>query len=377
VIDRTVSVLGEHEARAGDAARLRGELRDHVEELRVLRGVVFRERFNFGTQTDNERPMYDVIDDLVAELCAEVAEEPHEDDRGGSTGLPPLIRDLLSPKFRDATRGESLPNLRMLLRDINRVYLEKLKADAADDRDGSERQPMPEFLYDHFTNRYGLRPVAEQHLVNFVFALNKHEAEDTTVETFNRFLDRHPTTLCDMFLAGLRLARESKHGAMVADTDGHGTLLTSQRAVAVARVLFDGYARDQLRTVEAAVAARCRVSGPELLKKHAGLRKQDMVPTLTFLEIVVDEFYAEHRRARERLARFFDDADRDGNGALEFDEFRELVERVNAAVPARRAARLFRERCAKTGSQGLSRRQFITFGPAIGLGVAWKTAQWK
>ena len=58
--------------------------------------------------------------------------------------------------------------LRSVYKMVNQVYADKLKADAADDRDNNPRQSMPEYLYDWFISKHGIRVVAEGNLVSLV-----------------------------------------------------------------------------------------------------------------------------------------------------------------------------------------------------------------
>jgi hypothetical protein len=356
------------EERSQAHAELAGRNQKLEEELRVLRGVVYKQRFNFGVQTDDESAYYAVIDELVDECIFEVAMEPHELDKGHTTGMPPLIVELLSERYRDAEDGEIVP-VRSVYKMINQVYQDKLKADAADDRDNNPRQGMPEYLYDWFMTKHGIRVVAEGNLVSLIFSLNKYENEHPALETFNRFLDRHPKKVCDFFLATMRLAQAARTGMLFPDIEGHGPIITYSRAVSVARQVFAGLQKEAMYRLEGQIEARCTFPNDALMKKNNGLQKTKILPLLVFLDCVVAEWYAEHQRARDRLARLFDEFDRDRSGTLGVDEFTEMVKTLG--IDIRRPLQLFREKTRSGVTQTMSRATWITFGPEAGIAFSF------
>lgn len=362
---RLLEAIEERSQAHADLSQLNRKMDD---ELRVLRGVVYKQRFNFGVQTDDESAYYAFIDQLVDECIFEVAMEPHELDRGHSTGIPPLIVELLSDRYRDAVDGEIVP-VRSVYKMINQVYQDKIKADAADDRDNNPRQGMPEYLYDWFTTKHGIRVVAEGNLVSLVFSLNRYENEHPAIETFNRFLDRHPRKVCDFFLATMRLAQASRTGMLFPDIEGHGMIITAARAIAVARQVFAGLHKETLFRLEGMIEARCTVPNDALMKKNHGLQKTKILPLLSFLDLVVAEWYAEHQRARDRLARLFDEFDKDRSGTLGIDEFTEMVKTLG--IDIRRPLQLFREKTRAGATQTMSRATWITFGPEAGIAFSF------
>lgn len=380
--DHVYMILDENEERETKFLEAQRLIEAQNKELESLRSIVFKKRFNFGVQTDDETAYYEVIDSLVDEICAEIAEEPHHDDRGGSQGIPPLIRELLSEQYENATEGTTLLSLKVVYRYVNTIYADKIKANTADDESNNPRQAMPEFVYDHFLHKFGVRSIAEMHLVNFIFSLNHYEGENPDIETFNRFLDRHPSKLSDFYLSVMRFLKTSKHGVIVTDLEGHGLLVSLSRATFALKTVFDGFSRDGLKRLEQEVEEKAKMTSDALLKKHANLRKQKVIPMLMFLEIVLDCWYAEHNRARKRLAKMFDAFDTDRSGSLDLEEFRELMIELTEAkaaganrVPLRRATQLFRDRARATGKNELSRTQFILFAPQIGLGFHFNALQ--
>lgn len=60
-------------------------------------------------------------------------------------------------------QSSALPK-RVALKMLQQIYRDKIVADAVDDAANNQRQTMPEYVYDWFLNKYGLRKLSEQML---------------------------------------------------------------------------------------------------------------------------------------------------------------------------------------------------------------------
>ena len=66
-----------------------------------------------------------------------------------------------------------------VLKMISSIYEDKVKADQVDDSKGNRRERMPEFLFDHLLNQYGLKALATKHLLELLQGVRKHSKKGT------------------------------------------------------------------------------------------------------------------------------------------------------------------------------------------------------
>lgn len=75
----------------------------------------------------------------------------------------------------------------VLVRTIHQIYRDKIEADTVDDAHGTPRSPMQVYVYDWFLNKYGLRKLAEKHVMKFLNGLILFNDASITVYNCTKF----------------------------------------------------------------------------------------------------------------------------------------------------------------------------------------------
>ena len=78
--------------------------------------------------------------------------------------------------------------VRLVVRIIMTCYRAKTKEDAENDEFGSSRTEFIDFIYSHFLQKYGLRKLAERHLVKFISAVASNAKGNVMCRLFGRFV---------------------------------------------------------------------------------------------------------------------------------------------------------------------------------------------
>ena len=60
---------------------------------------------------------------------------------------------------------------------VLQIYRDKIVADGVDDAANNERQTMPEYVYDWFMNKYGLRKLSEQMLAKMFATVLRYDRD--------------------------------------------------------------------------------------------------------------------------------------------------------------------------------------------------------
>jgi len=93
---------------------------------------------------------------------------------------------------------------------VTKIYQMKMQADAANIRQGKHRVPMGDYVVIWFDNNYGLRKVAQQNLLRFIFSLQKlySEGKDLRACQFVRLCGLFhplPNVCCDFLLESVEI----------------------------------------------------------------------------------------------------------------------------------------------------------------------------
>lgn len=86
---------------------------------------------------------------------------------------------------------------------ISQIISDKIQADQTDDRENNRRQTLPEFVYDFFLNKYGLRSLTDEKLADFLVSVRTFAPERLKVHNFARLLgviDPLPPPATDFYL---------------------------------------------------------------------------------------------------------------------------------------------------------------------------------
>ena len=103
----------------------------------------------------------------------------------------------------DGTRQLVLTCRLYVAQNGGQVYADKQEYDEMDDRDGNPRRSLPEFLFDGFFRKYGLRQLAERKVVDVVSSIAELKRLHPRVRLFAQFCglgDKLPTDALNFML---------------------------------------------------------------------------------------------------------------------------------------------------------------------------------
>eukprot|EP00002_Diphylleia_rotans_P038003 TRINITY_DN8575_c0_g1_i2.p1 TRINITY_DN8575_c0_g1~~TRINITY_DN8575_c0_g1_i2.p1 ORF type:complete len:697 (+),score=160.41 TRINITY_DN8575_c0_g1_i2:140-2230(+) len=271
-----------------------------------------------------------------------------------------------------------------LLKLISSIYQEKMNADDIDDKMHHPRQPMPEFIYDYFINKYGLRQLAEGHLVNMLTTLTQYKGDNSRIQVFANFCDaipnerRYPKFAPDFYLHIYRQLLYSPVGTTFAETDDGIIWTPLSRALAIFQVISshlepeEGLAHlkilnslavdvtDELATL---VAVKTRKPGEreETITLRPGPKKipnEKVIDLDKLIFLILEEWKNETKRTVSYLESMFHAADVSGDGLLQPDEFHNLIQYVDPFCTERQVARMF-SGTIKTCEKGIDLETFL------------------
>eukprot|EP00741_Cyanophora_paradoxa_P008778 tig00001374_g8495.t1 len=236
-----------------------------------------------------------------------------------------------------------------VLKLIAQTYVDKMKADAVDDREVHRRQDLHEFVMDAFLFRYGVKEKAEEKLAELLCAAREYAAECPRIRAFASFLGltdtkRSPDALDAYLLAvgclqgliggGAPLFSEGNWEA--GDANG-AVLVPAQMAVeGLPGALFPGMVPEH----RAELAARIRDAAVESGKAP---KKRTTVDLDELLEIALQAWQLESGRAQARLYALFTSADRSQRGVITLQEFAGVVKAANGELSDGAVSYMFRE----------------------------------
>eukprot|EP00753_Platysulcus_tardus_P015980 PLAT5360.1.p1 GENE.PLAT5360.1~~PLAT5360.1.p1 ORF type:complete len:1329 (+),score=498.64 PLAT5360.1:509-3988(+) len=242
--------------------------------------------------------------------------------------------------------------LRSVQRTIMQVYAGKIDADAIDDEADNPRQSAAEYVFDWFLNKYGLRKLAETHLLRMLAGLKVHRA-DPYVATFGRFVamyDPLPLRALNLYLDLMCAIASSSAGHNMTPQDDPSAFsirLSPLRAAAALHSIMGDVWPAGSEAEQRIMAAVESASQP-----LPSRRSIQFVDQQFFLSAVLREWQALDAEASSRLAKLFTAADVDGGGDLDAEEFTTLVRHADPSVTsAATISRLFKEGCAVGGGR--------------------------
>ncbi|KAG9404194.1 hypothetical protein AC1031_005733 [Aphanomyces cochlioides] len=270
-------------------------------------------------------------------------------------------------------RCMGLAQLKLLLHEISMARM-------ADDL----RPPLGVFLYRFFARKYGLRPVAETHLVNLFTSLKKFVVDDTEIRLFARVcqLRQVPPLSLDAFdyYVSLLASLGATHRNEVAIPIWYLPHVIRQ-AVDLIHTFEPGcmleliqYSPDYTyKDLEAALSRLPHVATDREIGFNAP--SVSYVDRNEVLGVCLDAFEAIERSIHDHLITAFQVADIDQNGELSFSEFNSLVQKVYSASEAH-VQRMFFDAIAMSGDpirdailpqvfvviakkEGLSRKSYV------------------
>uniref|UniRef100_H3GXU9 EF-hand domain-containing protein n=1 Tax=Phytophthora ramorum TaxID=164328 RepID=H3GXU9_PHYRM len=233
---------------------------------------------------------------------------------GGATNSPnevdaPSIR---SPKGdipaniknAAALRGVKLFSADILLRIVNQLYRDNYEGMVSTLQYGNRRMEFSEFIYDWHIRKYGLKTLAQRHLLKLIQSLRKHEKK--------------------VFQCQLPLGFH-EHKFVLFKVRITFAISTVQEAL---RERFGVYARGM-----DALAERIRAK--------AWPRDEEFVRESDLLILCVEEFEAQRSLLEKVLGAVYLAGDINADGSLEFDEFASVVTHLSPTVDDRFLQKVF------------------------------------
>ncbi|RLN94213.1 hypothetical protein BBJ28_00012931 [Nothophytophthora sp. Chile5] len=166
---RTAALNGEDEEdsdeEAGDAEALEGD-------EAVLKMVLNAKNLRCASA---KAAQIQVTQDQL-QLQTQTGGAPAEGDASAATPTRQPNRDIpLNIKNAAAQRGLKLFSVDILLRVINQLYRDNFEGLVASLQYGNRRMEFSEFIYDWHIRKYGLKTLAQRHLLKLIQSLRKHE----------------------------------------------------------------------------------------------------------------------------------------------------------------------------------------------------------
>eukprot|EP00002_Diphylleia_rotans_P011854 TRINITY_DN2335_c0_g1_i10.p1 TRINITY_DN2335_c0_g1~~TRINITY_DN2335_c0_g1_i10.p1 ORF type:complete len:889 (+),score=186.16 TRINITY_DN2335_c0_g1_i10:45-2711(+) len=282
-----------------------------------------------------------------------------------------------------------------LLKLITNIYQDKMAADDVDDKIHHPRQTMIEFVYDFFINKYGLRPMAEGHLVNMLATLIQYRGDNIRIVMFANFCGvlpeevSYPKYAIDFYLQIYKQLYYSPIGTTYAETDDGVIWTPLARCIAIfngisahldneTRELYAGKMgamgvelQEELTTL---VPVKVRKPGDDVesISMRPGRKKvpsEKVVDIDLFIFACIQEWISETNRTMAYLEAMFFAADTSGDGLLQPDEFHTMIEYVDPFTSERQIMRIFSDVLKKT-EEGIDFLTFLQVAKAQNFGFS-------
>ncbi|ETL44121.1 hypothetical protein L916_05506 [Phytophthora nicotianae] len=261
----------------------------------------------------------------------------------GDTGFVAAIRankgDIpVNIKNAGALRGVKLFNVDILLRIVNQLYRDNYEGMVSTLQYGNRRMEFSEFIYDWHIRKYGLKTLAQRHLLKLIQSLRKHEKKVFQCHLCLRFMGiQNPLGFHEhKFVLGL-LSRWSL-----------GTFLGgSKHRIEIPKRQFKIRITFAISTVQEALRERFGVYArgmdalAERIRAKACPRDDEFILESDLLTLCVEEFESQRALLEKVLGAVYQAGDINGDGSLEFDEFASVVTHLSPTVDDRFLQKVF------------------------------------
>ena len=243
-----------------------------------------------------------------------------------------MVRDIPAPPHLDAPAPMAETALVKL---CDQIYEDKVKADEVDDREGNKREPLPEFIYDHLVNQYGLKSLAKEHLGQLINGVRKHCKKGTPeflprVYMFGQLAGIVNESMYSNINANFMMdfLRRLYVSDMIAESLNHPQCaVTLDQALEAIRDNWQEYSTE----VPPGLIAEVTGFGADATVEATG------GGTKVIVQVLVDELWAVvyanwlvcAAEQDRRLVDVFNRFDNDHDGSLSLNEFKKLVNAVD------------------------------------------------
>ncbi|GMH32236.1 hypothetical protein BSKO_00070 [Bryopsis sp. KO-2023] len=212
-----------------------------------------------------------------------------------------------------------------VLKNIGQIYVDRIHANAVDDREQAFRSEICDYVLDWHLNRYGLRNLAEINLVDLAASVRSHAKHSAKIKIFGTFcgLEEEGQAMCELDAVNFYLVclQHLAHpfGVMALfpenSDDGACSLKNAQAVTALKNIFREMDDPDGARTF----------TSHKLEPVQSPDGSVD-VDTLTLL--LLDEWAIRRDQNTKDLTALFEGGDRDQDGNLAFDEFTDVMKHV-------------------------------------------------
>lgn len=171
---------GEALGRGGASQRRRGpDGAQRGDTYSTPSGAVVEVGQNLGSMVSKKMPLLRLLKAMARK----------KDGDEGAFHIPPGFLKLLGSKALKMKRSVRIKPLKGVLKGIANVCAEKILADSVDVKEGNEVASVSVFMYDLFLHQFGLKPLAEKQLLEFLLSIAKFHRTSPRVHIFARFCD--------------------------------------------------------------------------------------------------------------------------------------------------------------------------------------------
>ncbi|KAF1329745.1 hypothetical protein FI667_g5572, partial [Globisporangium splendens] len=227
---------------------------------------------------------------------------------------------LLSLRHASAQKSIKLFNVGILLRLIYQIYRENYESMVSSLQYGNRRMEFSEFLYDWHIRKYGLKTLAQQHLLKLIQSLRKHDKKVLQCQLYLRFLGiqsplgfhehKFVLSLLDKWSFGT-FSGATKH-RVVHSPRGHSFKIRIPFAISTLHDALTERLGVYFRSMDA-VAARIR----GLAIRGDGDGDNEFIKENDLLLVALDEWSAQKTRLEQILDAVYVAGDLNGDGGLD------------------------------------------------------------
>jgi len=223
------------------------------------------------------------------------------------------------------------------------IYEGKATADQVDDREGNTRQSLPEFMRDWMINKFGLKSIALSNLASLIMGIQAKKDEKDAgirIRTFGLLSGIIPhdcwhEDLSNMILEAMGLMFNV---SKISENLGHGAtkkpLIDASLTIEATKQAWEKYGFGP-------VPSQLNDTMVQMARREGG-----QVRLHEWLELLCTGWLAAAERMEKDLREIFVQHDSNGDGVLDLDEFRGLINALlsgNETVDDRQISRLFAE----------------------------------
>eukprot|EP00735_Rhodelphis_limneticus_P013767 TRINITY_DN7720_c0_g1::TRINITY_DN7720_c0_g1_i1::g.8332::m.8332 TRINITY_DN7720_c0_g1::TRINITY_DN7720_c0_g1_i1::g.8332 ORF type:complete len:396 (+),score=41.17,EF-hand_8/PF13833.1/9e+02,EF-hand_8/PF13833.1/0.0012,EF-hand_8/PF13833.1/1.8e+02,EF-hand_5/PF13202.1/1.9e+03,EF-hand_5/PF13202.1/1.5e+04,EF-hand_5/PF13202.1/2.2e-05,EF-hand_7/PF13499.1/3.3e+03,EF-hand_7/PF13499.1/2.5e+03,EF-hand_7/PF13499.1/6e-05,EF-hand_7/PF13499.1/2.4e+03,EF-hand_1/PF00036.27/1.1e+03,EF-hand_1/PF00036.27/7.8e+03,EF-hand_ len=239
---------------------------------------------------------------------------------------------------------------------IDTIYTEKHKADTQDDKQHKPRSTLQEFCYEYFLKTSGTKPQALKTLFSLLRSVQKQYQGNRRMTHFARFLslvreELRPLdlTALNYYLEAIDTISNHKIGSHIPD---HDQPSQECRYVSVSRVQdavkkLLSHNMDTTRDPLTDIMNTLQQKITTVRLTTGKLKSTEAVPLEDALELLLAERERETSSLAKVAVQLFEAADLNHDGVLTFDEFKEILLKVDHTQKERNISTLFRQAMAE------------------------------